>query len=270
MGLIIIFLLANYLQNKFKPTVAENVQKESEKVAKSGKLIDEQNPIKIRKDKEGIEYVQKTIIQSHSIENTLPSETQKYVEEKILPQLEKAGKDLREFDKVKAVLNGEAKAATIQVKDKYFKITYKQGNLYAVAERDSLGEVKPLVYKYDIPNLTKVRSGEKKTLFFSQKDVVVDEWSFNDPNFSVGGVEHYSLVVKERRNVFNLKAEVGMQIGFKNPINSNAKAGIVAVFNQDGFISPNIGIGKIINLSNGATDTYGQAGINFNILKIRK
>lgn len=270
LALAVVFLLVKTLQKSPAQISSDKAKRETERVQKSGKLIDEDNPAKIWRDHDSIQHAEKKIFPSEKYQNTLPPETQKYLDEEVMPVIRKAGKELQEFDKVKAVLSGEAKSTNVKVDGKYFKITYQQGNLYAVAERDTAGVVKPLVYKYDIPNVTRVRTGEKKVTLLAQKEEVVDEWSFNDQNFTIGGVEHYSAPVRERQTKFTLKAETVLQVGFKYPVNSQAKFGINAIFNQDSFFSQEIGVGKVLNFSNGNFDTYGKAQLNFNLIKIKR
>lgn len=267
----VIILVANLFQNWFTLNKDERLAKETRQAQKSGKSIDELYPADIKiNDRDSTTSAWKPIKESHSLSNALPSHTQEYINKEILPAIKATEKELIEFDKVKGVLSGEVAAANIQISpNKSVRIEYKNKYLSIVTEQDPTGKVLPAKYSYNAET-TRARIGKKPILLFWEKEEIVDVWSSPDPNYRINGVEHYSQAVEVPKTIFQLKADAGFQLGFKNPNNTNLKAGVSAVFNADGFISPEIGVGKTWNLKDGTNDNYGQVRANFNIFKIRK
>lgn len=271
--LISAFFIADRFYNWTHLTKQEKLIRENQ-AALDGNL-DAENPAKIKTGADGLIYAEKAVIPTQDIKNTLSPKTLDYINQNILPELKASAKSVEAVNKISMVASGQLPVASITLPDNTKirislaeKITFKDKYASIIIEKDSTGKVLPAKYQF-AGELYKVTTKKKPVLFW-QKPKEVDTYVFNNENFKITNIESFTQAIQPPANVFQLKAETGMQLGFKNPVNSNFKAGVAAVFNQDGFISPRLGVGKIWNLSDGSADNYGQVQLDFNIFKIRK
>lgn len=271
--LITAFFIADRFYNWTHLTKEQKILKENQ-AALDGNL-DAENPAKITTGANGLTYAEKAVIPTQDIKNTLSPKTLDYINQNIMPELKASAQSVEAVNKISMVASGQLPVASITLPDKTKirislaeKITFKDKYASIIIEKDSTGKVLPAKYQF-AGELYKVTTKKKPVLFW-QKPKEVDTYVFNNENFKITNIESFTKAVQPPANVFQLKAESGLQLGLKNPANSNFKAGVAAVFNQDGFISPRFGVGKIWNLSDGSADNYGQVQLDFNILKIKK
>lgn len=267
------FFVADRFYNWTHLTKQEKLTKEN-KTAIQGNL-DAENPAEIRTGADGITYAEKAVIPAQDIRNSLSPKTLEYLQEKILPELKASAESVEALNKISMVASGQLPVASITLPDntkirvsRAEKITFKDKFATIVIEKDSTGKVLPASYQF-AGDLYKV-TGKKKPVIFWNKPESTDTYFFTNENFKITNVESFTKSLEPPVNVFQLKIESGIQVGFKNPTNSNFKTGFAAVFNQDGFISPRLGVGKIWNLGDGSADNYGQVQLDFNLFKIRK
>ena len=272
--LVTIFFVADRFYNWTHLTKYEKMAKETEQ--SRYEKLDAKNPAKIWLGSDSLTYAQKDIKPSLNIENTLSSETQKYVNENILPQLKVSAASVEAVSKLSMVVSGEVKVASITLPDNSKvkislaeKISFKDKYATILVEKDSSGKVLPAKYEFS-GELYKVKTKTNPVVLLWQKPKETDTYVFNNENFKITNIEDFTKSMEPPKNIFQLKADASLQLGFKNAINSNFKGGVSAVFNQDGFLSPRIGVGKIWNLSDGSSDNYGQIQLDVNIFKIRK
>ena len=271
--LITAFFIADRFYNWTHLTKEQKILKEN-RAALDGNL-DAENPSKIKTGANGLTYAEKAVIPTQDIKKTLSPKTLDYINQNILPELKASAQSVEAVNKISMVASGQLPVASITLPDNTKirislaeKITFKDKYASIIIEKDSTGKVLPAKYQF-AGDLYKVTTKKKPVLFW-KKPKEVDTYVFSNENFKITNIESFTQAMEPPANVFQLKAETGLQLGFKNPVNSNFKAGVAAVFNQDGFISPRLGVGKIWNLSDGSADNYGQVQLDFNIFKIRK
>ena len=271
--LITAFFIADRFYNWTHLTKEQKILKENQ-AALDGNL-DAENPSKIKTGANGLTYAEKAVIPTQDIKKTLSPKTLDYINQNILPELKASAQSVEAVNKISMVASGQLPVASITLPDNTKirislaeKITFKDKYASIIIEKDSTGKVLPAKYQF-AGDLYKVTTKKKPVLFW-KKPKEVDTYVFSNENFKITNIESFTQAMEPPANVFQLKAETGLQLGFKNPVNSNFKAGVAAVFNQDGFISPRLGVGKIWNLSDGSADNYGQVQLDFNIFKIRK
>lgn len=201
-------------------------------------------------------------------------ETEKYFNENVQPALEKSAISVENMSKISAVAKGEVQVASITLPDntrikisKAEKIRFKDSFAEIVIERDSSGTVLPA--KYEINTDLYAGSGKRNVNFFWQKEKPVDIFKFSNPNIRITNVENLKKSLKIPKSIFQVQANSQVQFGFNNPNNNQLSAGLNAIFNGDGFISPYIGGGKLWDFT-GGTNTYGVVGANVNILNFKK
>lgn len=272
--LVSVFFIADRFYNWTHLTKDQVIVKENRE-ALNGNL-DADNPAIIKTGSNGLTYAEKKVIPTNSISNTLSPKTLEYINKNIVPELKVAAQNIETVNKISMVASGQLPVASITLPDNTKirvslaeKITFKDKYASIIIEKDSTGKVLPAKYQF-AGDLYKVTSKKKKPVFFWSKTEEVDTYVFDNENFKINNIESFTKSIQPAKNVFQLKAEAGMQLGFNNPINSNFKTGVAAVFNQDGFISPRFGVGKIWNLNDGSADNYGQVQLDFNIFKVRK
>lgn len=262
---ILIFLQFKQCRNL---TVANDRIAETENVRKTGKRIDETNPAKINTASDGTTLANKKAVSSYSIDNTLNPKTTAYIKDYLMPELKASEKELKEFDKVKAVLSGEVPATTIQVSEnKAVKIQYKNKYLSIVTELDKDGKPIPAQYVYNAEIVRAKIKPEKKIYLFGEKEEVETTWTSTDPQFRIDSVQ--SFIAKENviKNGFILRAKLG---GLISENSQQGKASVEALFNPDGFFFPSVEVGKLINIQNGNSTWFGAVNANFNLVKIKK
>lgn len=269
-GLSITVIILLFLQIKQCRNLTEANDRiaETEKVRKTGKHIDETNPARITTASDGTTVAHKTSVSSYSIDNTLNPKTTAYIKDFLLPELKASEKELKEFDRVKAVLSGEVPATTIQVSEnKAVKIQYKNKYLSIVTELDKDGNPVPAQYVYNAEIVRAKVKPEKKVYLFGEREENEAVWTSTDPQFRIDSVQ--SFIAKENavKNAFILRAKVGALITENS---QQGKGSVEALFNPDGFFFPSIEVGKLINVHNGRSTWFGAINANFNLVKVKK
>ncbi|MEC5156644.1 hypothetical protein [Chryseobacterium sp. MP_3.2] len=213
------------------------------------------------------------IKENKGTEIVLP-ETEKYYNENVQPALEKAAVSVENMSKISAVASGQVPVASITLPDnstirisKAEKIRFKDKYTDIVIERDSAGTILPA--KYEINTDLYAGSGGRKTNFFWQKEAPVDIFKFSNPYIKITNVENLKKTLIPAKSIFKLQANGQIQVGFNNQNNNQISAGLNAIFNGGGFISPYLGGGKLWDFA-GESNTYGVVGANINILNVKK
>lgn len=232
-------------------------------------------PTKVIKAADSTDIAVKEVVRTVTINNTLMPETERYYRENVEPELKKAAISVESLSKISAVAKGEVKVATITLPDnstvkisKAETIRFTDKDADIVIQKDDSGKVLPA--KYTINTDFVAVQGKQKPKLFWQKEKPVDIFKFSNPNIRISNVENFTKAIQPRKSVLQIQAESGVQYGFNHAYNSQFTAGISAIFNGDGFISPYVGYGKLWNLSNGTPDNYGKAGVNVNIINWKR
>lgn len=265
--IVLIFSFA-YLKQCSENKILVDKNGETEKVRKTGKRIDETNPAKITKASDGTTMATKPVIESYYLDNTLTPKTNAYIKDFLLPELKASEKELKEFDKVKAVLSGEVPATTVQVSDnKAVRIEYKNKYLSIVTELDKDGKPIPAKYVYNAEIVRAKIKPEKKVYLFGEKEEVETTWTSPDKQFLIDSVQSYVQKEPAIKNAFILRAKLGA-IASEN--SQQGKGSVEALINPDGFFFPSVEVGKLINFNNGSSSWFGAINANFNLVKIKK
>ena len=275
MAMVLIFLIYDKIKRSINPTRQQSEFAETKKVNETGVYLDQENPAIIWEGKDSTSFAKKDIVPTHKLENTLNPETQKYIQEHILPELKTASQSVESISKISAVASGEIATATIILPDntkvkisKAEKISFKDKYAEILIEKDSTGKILPAKYKFNT-DFYAIKTKSKPILFW-QKDQEEQVFTFTNPHIDITNVENFTQKIEPRKTFLQVKLNSGMQVGFKNPAHSNFSAGFSAVFNQDNFLSPEIGVGKIWSLSDGSADNYGRIQLNVNVFKLKK
>lgn len=275
MALFMVLLISDRLYNWIVPNKTEKSDRETKDHNKSNVFLDNENPVEIFKAKDSTTIAKKEVKPTYNMENTLNPATQKYIKENILPELKLASQNVESISKISAVASGEIKNATITLPDntkirisKAEKIKFSDKYAEILIEKDSTGKILPAKYKFNTD--VYAIKGKEKPVFFWQKEKESDFFKFSNPYIEITNVENYTKLIEPKKNVFQINADAQIQVGFKDPRNTNFSTGISASFNKGGFLSPEIGFGKIWTFEDGSNDTYGRVGLNLNILKIKK
>lgn len=269
-GLIIAIAILTFLNFKQCSTNKEDMTKLDEflKVQKTGKRIDETNPTTFQKAKDGTTLANKKAVESYSIDNTLNPKTTAYIKDFILPELKASEKELKEFDKVKAVLSGEVPATTIQMADnKAVRIEYKNKYLSIVTELDKEGKPIPAKYVYNAEIVRAKVKPEKKVYLFGEREENETTWTSTDPQFRIDSVQSFIAKEEAVKNAFILRAKIG---GLVSDNTQQGRASLEALINPDGFFFPSIEVGRLINFQNGSSSWFGAVNANFNLIKVKK
>lgn len=228
------------------------------------------NPPKITKAADSTDFA---IKDDEGSEKVLP-ETERFFTENVQPMIEKSALSVENMSKISAVAKGEVPVASITLADntkirvsKAEKIRFKDNYADILIERDSSGIVLPA--QYEINTDLFAGNGKRNVNFFWQKEKPVDIFKFSNPNIRITNVENLKKSLKPSKSVFQLQANGQIQVGFNNANNNQLSAGLNAIFNGGGFISPYVGGGKLWDFK-GASNTYGVVGANINILNIKK
>lgn len=264
---VVILIFSNVRQCMEKRDYKER-NAETEAVRKSGKRLDEINPAKIITASNGTTMAIKPVQESFSIDNTLTPKTNAYIKDFLLPELKASEKELKEYDKVKAVLSGEVPATTIQIADnKAVKIEYRNKYLSIVTELDKEGKPVPAKYVYNAEIIRAKTKPEKKVYLFGEQEELETVWTSPDAQFRIDSVQSYVQRQQTVKDAFVLRARIGALVSENS---QQGKGSLEALINPDGFFFPSVEVGKLINFKNGRSTWFGAVNANFNLVKVKK